>query len=143
MEQPDYLKWKIAIHEELNNLQKAGTWTIVEGPKDRNIVKNKWVFRIKKETQQEKLSNKARLMAKDFTQVQGVDYYNTWAPMAKFGLIRFLLATATQHGWPIDMFDFHSTFLNGQLDLDEEVFMEQPQGYEELCKNNSTCFGCL
>ena len=49
MGQPDYSKWEIATHEELNNLQKAGTWTIVERPKDRNIVKNKWVFRIKKD----------------------------------------------------------------------------------------------
>ena len=72
-------------------------------------------------------------------QVQGVDYYDTWAPVAKLGLIHFLLATAAQHGWPIDMFDFHSMFLNGQLDSDEEVFIEQPQGYEELDKKWYVC----
>ena len=72
-------------------------------------------------------------------QVQGVDYYDTWAPVAKLRLIQFLLATAAQHRWPIDMFDFHSTSLNGQLNLDEEVFMEQPQGYEELDKKRYVC----
>ena len=72
-------------------------------------------------------------------QVQGVDYYDTWAPVAKLGLIWFLLATATQHGWSIDMFNFHSVFLNGKLDLDEEVFMEQPQGYEKLDKKWYVC----
>ena len=51
----------------------------------------------------------------------------------------FLLATAAQHGWPINMFDFHSAFLNGQLDSDEEVFMEQPQGYEESDKTRYVC----
>ena len=78
MEQPDYLKWEMAIHEELNNLQKAGTWTIVERPKDRNIVKNKWVFRIKKDAAGKIELYKARLIAKGFMQVPGVDYYDTW-----------------------------------------------------------------
>ena len=76
---------------------------------------------------------------KGFTQVLGVDYYDTWATVAKLGSICFLLATATQHGWPINMFDFHSAFLNGQLDSDEEVFMEQPQRYEELDKTQYIC----
>ena len=69
----------------------------------------------------------------------GIDYYDTWAPVAKLGSIQFLLATATQNGWPIDMFNFHSAFLNGELDSDEEVFMEQPQGYEESDKNQYVC----
>jgi Reverse transcriptase (RNA-dependent DNA polymerase) len=61
--------------------------------------------------------------------VFGVDYYNTWAPVAKLRSNHFLLATAAQHGWPINMFDFHSAFLNSELDSDEseEVFMEQLQ----------------
>ena len=50
-----------------------------------------------------------------------------------------LLATAAQNGWPVDMFNFHSAFLNGELDSDEEVFMEQPQGYEESDKNQYVC----
>jgi Reverse transcriptase (RNA-dependent DNA polymerase) len=62
-----------------------------------------------------------------------------WAPVAKLGLICFLRATAAQHGWPIDMFDFHSTFLNGKLNSDEEVFMEQPQGYEESNQKQYVC----
>ena len=139
MGRPDHPKWKKAIQEELKNLQEAGTWIIVERPEGRNIVKNKWVFRIKKDAAGKIERYKARLVAKGFTQVFGVDYYDTWAPVAKLGSIRFLLATAAQHGWPIDMFDFHSAFLNGELDSDEEVFMEQPQGYEELDKKRYVC----
>ena len=74
---------------------------------------------------------KARLVAKGLTQIFGVDYYNMWAPVAKLGSIRLILATAAQNQEPVDMFDFHSAFLNGKLDSDEEVYMEQPEGYEE------------
>ena len=59
--------------------------------------------------------------------------------MAKLKSIQFLLATAAKHGWPINMFDFHSTFLNGELDPEEEVYMEQPQRYEESDKKWYMC----
>ena len=91
MKRPDKSKWVVAIQEELENLQKAGTWKIVERPKERNIVKNKWVFRIKKDAAGKVKCYKARLIAKGFTQVFGVDYYDTWAPMAKLGSICFYL----------------------------------------------------
>ena len=139
MRRPDWPKWEIAIQEELSALKKAGTWGIVERPKERNIVKSKWVFRIKKDAAGKVERYKARLVAKGFTQVQGVDYYDTWAPVAKLGSIRLLLAVAAQNGWPVDMFDFHSAFLNGELDSDEEVFMEQPQGYEESDQKQYVC----
>ena len=70
---------------------------------------------------------KARLVAKGFTQVFGIDYYNTWAPMAKLRLIHLLLATVAQHGWPINMFKFHSAFLNGELDLDKKSSWNNPR----------------
>ena len=120
-------------------IRKAGTWGVVERPKERNIVKNKWVFRVKRDSAGKVERYKARLIAKGFTQVHGIDYYDTWAPVAKLGSIQFLLAITMQHGWPINMFDFHSTFLNGELDSDEEVFMEQPQGYEESDKKRYVC----
>ena len=97
------------------------------------------MFRIKKDAAGKIKHYKARLVAKGFTQVFGVDYYDTWAPVAKLGSIRLLLATAVQHGWPINMFNFHNAFLNGKLDSDEEVFMEQPQGFEELDKKRYVC----
>ena len=70
-----------------------------------------------------------------------------WAPVAKLASIHLLLAIAAQNKWLIDMFDFHSAFLNGQLDSDEEFFMEQPQGYEEsdrkwyVCKLFKSLYG--
>jgi Reverse transcriptase (RNA-dependent DNA polymerase) len=119
-QRPDWPKWQIAIQEELKVLKTAGTWKIVERPENGNIVKNKWVFKIKRNATGKIKRYKARVLLKVSRKYK-----------AKLGLIHFLLATATQHGWPIDMFDFHSAFLNSELDSDEEVFMEQPQGYEE------------
>jgi Reverse transcriptase (RNA-dependent DNA polymerase) len=123
----------------LKALETASTWKIIERPENRNIVKNKWVFRIKKNATGKIEQYKARLVTKGFMQVQRVDYYDTWAPVAKLRSICFLLATATQHRWPIDMFNFHSTFLNGKLNSDKEVFMEQPQGYEESNQQQCVC----
>ena len=131
-QRPDWPKWVTAIQEELATLKRSGTWEIVERPKERNIVKNKWVFRIKKDAAGKVERYKARLVAKGFTQVHGVDYYDTWAPVAKLASIQLFLAIASQHRWAIDMFDFHSAFLNGELNSDKEVFMEQPLEYEEL-----------
>jgi Reverse transcriptase (RNA-dependent DNA polymerase) len=145
--QPDWPKLEIVIKAELDALKKAGTWGVVEWPKRRNIVKNKWVFRIKKDDTGKVEHYKAHLVAKGFTQVHGVDYYDTWAPVTKLAFIRLLLAITTQNDWTVDMFDFHSTFLNGKLDSDEEVFMEQPYRYEQsdgrryVCKLFKSLYG--
>ena len=85
------------------------------------------------------MKDKARLVAKGFTQIFGVDYYDTWAPVAKLRLIQLILATAAQNQWPVDMFDFHSAFLNGELDSDEKVYMEQPEGYKEQDRQWYVC----
>ena len=127
------------IQEELTTLKRVKTWGIIERPRERNIVKNKWVFRIKKNSAGKVEKYKARLIAKGFTQLFGVDYYDIWAPVAKLRSIQLLLAVAMQKGWPINMFDFHSTFLNGKLNSDKEVFMEQPQGYKESDKKRYVC----
>jgi hypothetical protein len=89
------------------------------------------VFRIKKDAAGKIERYKAWLVAKGFTQVYGVDYYDTWAPVAKLASIQTILAIAARNDWDIEMFDFHSAFLNGYMDSDEEVFMEQPPNYED------------
>ena len=115
---------------ELQNLKSAGTWEVVERPEGVNVVDSKWVFCLKKNEKGEIVKWKARLVARGFTQVQGVDYFETFAPMARLASIRLILAIAAQNDWEVRMFDFHSAYLNGVLNDGETIYMEQPPYYE-------------
>ena len=92
---------------------KVGTWGVIESPRGRNIVVCKWVLHIKKDAAGKIKHYKARLVANGFTQVYGVGYYKTFAPVTKLTSIYTILTITACNNWPIDMFDFHSAFLNG------------------------------
>jgi len=125
----DWPMWEEAIQKELDALQKANTWDVVEHPPGKNIVSCKWVFRIKKDLEGRIAKYKAQLIARGFTQVYGVDYTETFAPVAKLTSLCTILALAAREDWPIEVFDFLNAFLNG--DLDEEIFMQLPPGNPE------------
>lgn len=124
----DWPMWEEAMKKELDSLRAAKTWDVVERPAGKNIVGCKWVFRIKKDADGRIEKYKARLVARGFTQVYGVDYTETFAPVAKMASLRTILAIATRNNWPIEVFDFNSAFLNGELD--EEIYMQLPPGFE-------------
>jgi transposase InsO family protein len=124
----DWPMWQEAMQKELESLRKANTWTVVKRPSGKNIVGSKWVFHIKKDANGHIAKYKARLVARGFTQVYGVDYTETFAPVAKLASLRTILAIAARHDWPIEVFDFNSAFLNGELD--EEIFMQLPPDFE-------------
>ncbi|CDO78280.1 hypothetical protein BN946_scf184674.g2 [Trametes cinnabarina] len=100
------------------------TWRIVPRPSTGNIVDSKWVLRVKNNSAGEIDKYKARLVARGFTQIYGVDYYDTFAPVAKLSSICLLLAIAARNGWAADSFDFNSVYLNSKLD--EDVYLKQP-----------------
>ena len=126
----DWPKWQEAIQAELDSLKANGTWNLVERPTDgHNVVDSKWVLHVKKNSAGEIDKYKARLVACGFTQVHSVDYTDTFAPVAKLSSIRSsILAIANRNGWPINVFDFSSAFLNSTLD--EDVYLEQPPHHE-------------
>ena len=107
-----------------------GTWRLVKGPPNTNVVDSKWVLQIKKNSAGEINKYKARLVAKGFTQIYGVDYYETYAPVARLTSFRLLLAIAARNGWAVDNFDFDSAYLNSKLGDDETIYMEQPPDYD-------------
>jgi Reverse transcriptase (RNA-dependent DNA polymerase) len=111
-------------------LKESGTWILTERPPNVNVVGSKWVFRAKKDAAGNVVRYKARLVAQGFSQVPGVDYFNTFAPVARLVLIRAVLALAAELDVELHQIDIKGTYLNGKLTSKEQIYMKQPPGYE-------------
>jgi hypothetical protein len=122
------LDWVMDMQEELNNFERNQVWILVERPKT-NVNGTKWVFRNKQDKNGVVIRNKARLVAQGFTQVEGLDFEETFAPVARLEAIWMLLAFATHHDFKLYQMDVKSAFLNGPIQ--ELVFVEQPPGFED------------
>ena len=109
------------------------TLDLVPLPKGRKLVRCKWVYRTKYASYGSVERLKARLVAKGFSQVEGIDYNETFAPVEKMNSIHLVLSLADLHNWEFNQMDVKSAFLHG--DLHEEIYMEQPPGYVQ---NNSS-----
>jgi hypothetical protein len=106
---------------------------MVERPPGANVVDSRWVLRVKKNAAGEIEKYKARLVAKGFTQIYGIDFDETYAPVARLASFRLLLAIAARNDWPVDAFDFDLAYLNSILDdNDEIIYLEQPPHYETI-----------
>ncbi|KAK1629876.1 hypothetical protein QYE76_004191 [Lolium multiflorum] len=122
--------WVDAMHEELNNFKRNKVWTLVEKPKEcRNVIGTKWIFKNKQDEFGNIVRNKARLVAQGFSQVEGIDFGETYAPVARLESIRILLSYASHHNFKLQQMDVKSAFLNGPLH--EEVYVKQPPGFED------------
>ncbi|KAL6289760.1 hypothetical protein ACE6H2_007270 [Prunus campanulata] len=130
-------RWLQAMNDELTALHRTHTWTLVPPHSAQNLVGSKWVFRIKQHADGSIERYKARLVAKGFNQLEGIDYTETFSPVAKPVTIRILLSIAVQNDWHISQLDVTNAFLHGHLT--EEVFMTQPPGFEDLQKPNYVC----
>ncbi|GBE88168.1 Retrovirus-related Pol polyprotein from transposon TNT 1-94 [Sparassis crispa] len=143
MSRPDAARWKAACAEELHAFVKAELYDEVERPRNRKVIDCKWVFKIKRGPDGEIEKYKARLVAKGFTQVEGLDFNETFAPVAKFASVRTLLALAAKLDLEIHQMDIKSAFLNG--DLDEEIYMKVPPGFRRsnslVWKLNKALYG--
>jgi len=104
----------------------AGTWELVNAPEGANIVGSKWVFWVKKDATGNVVRYKARLVAQGFWQVPGVNYFNTFAPVAWLASIRTILAFAAAEDLETGQIDIKGAYLNGKLTEKEIIFMKQP-----------------
>jgi hypothetical protein len=111
------------MQEELNNFKRNKVWSLVERPK-QNIVDTKWVFRNKQDEHEVVTRNKARLVTKGYSQVEGLDFDETFAPVARFESIRILLTYVTHHDFNLYQINIKSAFLNDPIK--EEVYVEHP-----------------
>jgi hypothetical protein len=116
------------MQEEINNFTRNEVWHLVPRP-NQNVVGTKWVFRNKQDEHGVVIRNKARLMAKGYSQVEGLDFDETYAPVARLESICILLSYATYYGFKLYQMDVKSAFLNGPIK--EEVYVEQPPGFED------------
>ena len=124
MTSPNKNKWIQAMKEELQSLVDLGVFEEVNMPKNREPVGSRWVFEIKKGTTEGELRFKARIVAKGYSQISGVDYNEKYSPVVKMESLRAILALAAKHDYEIKQLDIKSAFLNA--DLEEEVFVEPP-----------------
>ena len=127
MQSRDSAFWKEAINDEMDSILSNNTWELVDLPPGSKPIGCKWVFRRKYHTDGTIQTFKARLVAKGFRQKEGIDYFDTYAPVARTTSIRILFALASIHNLYVHQMDVKTTFLNG--DLNEEVYMEQPEGF--------------
>ena len=134
-QRPDRLQWEEAMKEELEKLIRRSTWRIVPKPEGVNIVGSKWVFRLKKDVNGNVTSHRARLVAQGFTQVHGIDFDDTFAPIARMVSIRTVLALAARHDWEIHQVDVKSAYLYGELNEDEVIYMKPPPGDIRICSD--------
>ncbi|GKA00810.1 retrovirus-related pol polyprotein from transposon TNT 1-94 [Tanacetum coccineum] len=137
--------WINAMHEELNQFYRNKVWTLVPLPYGKIVIGSKWVFKNKKDEHVTTTKNKARLVAQGYSQEEGIDYDETFAPVARMEAIRIFLAFTTYMNLKVYQMDVKSVFLNGKLK--EEVYVKQTPGFESskfpdyVCKLDKALYG--
>ncbi|CAL2238958.1 unnamed protein product [Prunus armeniaca] len=136
--------WKEAMYSELHALESNHTWTITTLPPGKEPIGCKWVYKIKHRSDGSIERYKARLVAKGYTQTEGIDYHDTFSPIAKMVTVRCILALAAAQNWSLHQLDVHNAFLHG--DLHEEMYMSLPpscrrHGENLVCRLNKSLYG--
>ncbi|GJT22637.1 retrovirus-related pol polyprotein from transposon TNT 1-94 [Tanacetum coccineum] len=119
--------WIEAMQDELHQFDRLKVWELVDKPFGKMIIKLKWLWKNKKDEDQTVIRNKARLVAKGYAQEEGVDFEESFAPVARLEAVRIFVAHAAHKSFPIYQMDVKTAFLNGPLK--EEVYVAQPEGF--------------
>jgi hypothetical protein len=130
-------QWKEAMTEENQFFMKIDVWEIVPRPKEKSVVTSKWVYKIKHAADGSVDKYKERFIARGFSQKEGEDYDETFAPIAKYTSIRDIMSLVASIGWSLHQMDVKTSFLNGAIE--EEVYIEQPQGFEVHSRDTHFC----
>jgi hypothetical protein len=108
--------WVNVMEEELNQIEKNKTWELVPRPKDKNVIKTKWVFKNKFNEDGKIVRNKVRLVYKRYAQVEGIDFEETFSPIARLEAIKMFLAFESFNNFKVYQMDVKSTFFNGDIE---------------------------
>ena len=138
MNSKDKGKWLSAMEVEMISLKKNSTWVLVQRPAGKRLVGCKWIFKPKDGVSGDKsVRYKARLVAKSFTQKEGIDFNEVFSPVVKHYSIRVLLAITAFFDLELDQMDVKTVFLHGNLE--EEILMAQPEGFVEEGTEDMVC----
>jgi hypothetical protein len=137
MNSPQNIHWKEAMNKEGNSLIEHKTWTLVKLPTGKDALTARWIYKIKYDANGKIERYKARLVIRGFEQVKYIDFEEIFAPVLRLDALRVLLALIAIHDLECHQMDVDTAFLNG--DLEEEVYMHQPQGLERKGKENLVC----
>ena len=129
--------WKDAMNEEYESIMKNDVWDVVPRPKDKFVVTSKWLYKIKHGVDGSVENFKARFVARGFSQKEGIDYDEIFALVARYTTIRSIIALVASQGWNLHQMDVKTAFLHGSLK--EEVYVEQPKGFEVLDRESHVC----
>ena len=136
--------WQQAMKVELDTLEESNTWTLTSLPSSKSLIGCKRVYKIKCHSNNSIKCYKARLLAKGYTQTEGIDYHGIFSLVAKMLIVCCLLAISIARYWSLHQLDVHNVFLHG--DLHEEMYMSLPlsifrQGENSVCRLNKSLYG--
>jgi len=137
MASSDSDKWLGAMKSEMESMYTNQVWDLVNLPEGARPIECKWIYKIKPDMDGKSVVYKARLVAKGFRQVHGIDYDETFSPVAMLKSIRIILAIASYYDYEIWQMDVKTAFLNGNLE--EEVYMIQPEGFVDPKSPKKVC----
>ena len=129
--------WVDAMVEDYESIVKNSAWEVVPRPVRILVVGSRWIYKVKQLENTSVEKYKARFVSQGFSQVEGIDYEETFAPITRYSSFRSILAFSAQMGWQIHQLDVKAVFLNGFID--EEVYTEQPECFETFDYDSHVC----
>ena len=133
----EWKEWKDSMIEEYQSIMKNDVWDVVPRPKGKSVVTSKWIYKIKHAADGRIEKYKARFVARGFSRKEGIDYEETFAPVARYTSIRLVLALDAVMKSKIHQMDVKTTFLNGAVE--EEVYVDQPLIFETYDRETHVC----
>jgi hypothetical protein len=136
--------WREAMQAKISALKANKTWVVTDLPTNKKAIGCKWVYKVKQKSNGSIERYKVRLVAKGYTQCEGLDYHETFSPVAKMTIVRYFLALAAANIWFLHQLDVNNAFLHGELD--EKVYMTMPLGFgtkgeKKACRLTKSLYG--
>jgi hypothetical protein len=129
--------WRDSMAKKYSSIMRNDVWQIVPKPEGKSVIGSRWVYKIKQGVDGSVEKCKARFVAKGFSQVEGIDYDETFVPIARYSSVRVILAISAPMGWKVHQMDVKTAFLNKVVE--EEIYVEQPEGFETFNRDTHVC----